>query len=509
MGQLRVIFPDQLSRDLSALEGIDPAHDLILLAETRAEFSAVPHHRQKLAMIFAAMRHFAQTLRAEGLPLRYITLEDPANSGNLHAEILRACAEQGLQRVCATEPGQWSQWHMLQSLAPQLALELRPDQRFLCSRAEFEAWAHGRKQLRMEYFYRQMRQRTGWLMDGSQPLGGSWNFDRENRKPLPRELDLPERLRFAPDALTREVIAMVERQFGQHFGSLAGFGWPVTRTQALQALEHFIAVCLPDFGDYQDAMRAGADFVFHALLAPALNLGLLKARELCEAAVAAEHAPLAAREGFVRQILGWREYVRGIYWLYPDYADSNFLAAERPLPAFYWSGETDLNCLRQCVDATRRNAYAHHIQRLMITGNFALLAGLRPAEVEAWYLAVYADAWEWVELPNTHGMALFADGGLMASKPYAASGAYIQRMSDYCRDCRYDPQLKQGPRACPFNYLYWDFLLRQRERLSGNPRLAMPYRNLARFDADRIAQIEADAATFLAGCVLPAAADGQ
>jgi deoxyribodipyrimidine photolyase-related protein len=294
---------------------------------------------------------------------------------------------------------------------------------------------------------------------------------------------------------------LVQRHFSDHFGQLDNFGWAVTREQALIALDFFVKQALPCFGDYQDAMRSGEDFLFHSALSPYLNLGLLEPKEVCEAAIAAweaGQAPLNAVEGFLRQILGWREFVRGIYALkMPDYAQTNFLEAQRPLPDFYWHGKTRLNCLHECITATQRNAYAHHIQRLMVTGNFALLAGLAPAEVEAWYLMVYADAFEWVELPNTHGMVLHADGGLMASKPYAASGAYIQRMSDYCQGCDYKPSLKTGAQACPFNYLYWDFLIRNRSKLQNNPRLGMPYQSLAKMSQARLQEIQRDASAFL------------
>ena len=347
-----------------------------------------------------------------------------------------------------------------------------------------------------------MRRQTGWLMNGDQPVGDRWNFDSENRKALPRNLQLPARRRFEPDAVTRAVMDLVELHFGDHFGDLESFGWAVTREDAQAALRHFIADCLPQFGDYQDSMKSGEDWLFHAALSPYLNMGLLNPREVCQAALQAYHAgdaSLHAVEGFVRQILGWREYVRGLYWQQmPAYRNTNYLNATRSLPDFYWTAETEMKCLRECLAATRRNAYAHHIQRLMITGNFALLTGLAPAEVEEWYLGVYADAFEWVELPNTHGMTLFADGGLLASKPYAASGAYIQRMSDYCSGCRYDPKIKLGPPACPFNYLYWHFLIVNEDRLKPNPRMAMPYRTLARMTAERRQQITQQAQAFLA-----------
>jgi deoxyribodipyrimidine photolyase-related protein len=296
-------------------------------------------------------------------------------------------------------------------------------------------------------------------------------------------------------------MALVAARFPDHFGDIAPFGWAVTRKDALAALDHFIADCLPRFGDHQDAMKRGAPFLNHAILSPYLNIGLLTAREICTAAEAAwlsGRAPLNSVEGFIRQILGWREYVRGIYWReMPDYPRSNALAAARPLPGFFWSGDTDMACLAEVIGETRRNAYAHHIQRLMVLGNFALLAGIAPAAIEEWFLLVYADAYEWVELPNVHGMAIYADGGLLASKPYAASGAYINRMSDYCAACAYDPTQRIGLRACPFNALYWDFLIRNEARLAGNPRMAMPYRNLARMSADERDLLRRAARTFL------------
>jgi deoxyribodipyrimidine photolyase-related protein len=296
-------------------------------------------------------------------------------------------------------------------------------------------------------------------------------------------------------------MSLVGQRFADHFGDLDSFGWGVTREDARAALQHFVRKCLPKFGPYQDAMKTGADFLFHSALSPYLNCGLLGAREVCEAALGAYKkgsAPLPSVEGFIRQILGWREYVRGIYWMrMPAYAKTNFLNAKRPLPKFYWTGETDMRCLRESIQATRRYAYAHHIQRLMITGNFALLAGVAPAQVEEWYLIVYADAFEWVELPNTHGMALHADGGLLGSKPYAASGAYIDRMSDYCTGCDYDPKVKLGPKACPFNYLYWNFLIVNEKRLKPNGRMAMPYRTLERMPGEQREQILRHARIFL------------
>lgn len=508
MKTLRLVLGDQLTPALSALLDLDPARDVVLMAEVLGEATYVRHHPQKIALIFSAMRHFAAELWARGITVDYIALEDAGNSGTLTGEVARAITRHAPDRLVLTEPGEERVLRMMQDWREELGLpvEIRADTRFIATREDFEAFARGngggRKTFRMEFFYRQMRRKTGLLMEGDTPVGGQWNFDAENRKRLPDALPLPERLRFAPDETTRAVLALVKRRFSHHFGDLEPFGWPVTREEALHALDHFITCALPAFGDYQDAMKRGEDFAFHSLLAPALNIGLLTPMEVCRAAERAYlegDAPLNAVEGFIRQILGWREFVRGLYWHgMPGYAASNALKAKRPLPAFYWTGQTDMACMAECIGATRRNAYAHHIQRLMVTGNFALLAGIEPAQIEEWYLAVYADAFEWVELPNVHGMVMHADGGLLGSKPYAASGAYINRMSDYCRTCRYDPKAKPGPGACPFNALYWNFLHENRARLARNPRMALPYRALDGMDGALLGAHLAAAQGFLA-----------
>ena len=503
MTVLRLVLGDQLSPDLSALDDHDSVRDVVLMMEVMEENTYVRHHKQKIVLVLAAMRQFAETLRQRGLRVDYVKLDAPENTGGFTTEIQRAVARHRPSRIVLTEPSEWRVQSMAESWSALtgLPVEIRPDRRFFASRARFAAWASGRRGWRMEHFYREMRREHRLLMEGDQPAGGEWNYDRVNRKRLPARVVPPARRRFSPDDSTREVIALVERRFPDHFGELHEFGWPVTRPDALRALQDFVEHGLPNFGDFQDAMKAGVPFLYHSLLAPALNLGLLSPREVCQAAEAAWRsggAPLNAVEGFVRQILGWREYVRGVYWtLMPGYADQNAMHATRDLPAFYWTGATDMRCLREAIRSTSRHAYSHHIQRLMLTGNFALLAGIAPREIERWYLAVYADAFEWVEMPNTLGMAIFADGGQMASKPYAASGAYIDRMSDFCAGCAYDVKQKTGAKACPFNYLYWAFLIRQKERLSENPRMAMPYRHLARWSQERKAKILAEADGFL------------
>jgi deoxyribodipyrimidine photolyase-related protein len=503
MTTLRFVLGDHLTRDITSLRDIDKARDVVLLVEAAEETTYVRHHKQKIVFVLSAMRHFAAALVREGIAVDYVRLDDAANAGSFTAELIRAATRHNAQRVVVTEPGEWRVLQAMEAWAEALEIpvDIREDDRFFASHRRFRRWAAGRKTYRMEYFYRELRRETGFLMDGEEPAGGQWNFDHDNRKRLPRGAAVPNRLRFSPDAVTRDVITLVGRRFADHFGDLEPFGWAVTREDALRALDGFVRTCLADFGDYQDAMKSGEPFLFHSVLSPYLNVGLLTVREVCASAEAAWRqgaAPLNAVEGFIRQILGWREYVRGIYWTrMPEYRATNALHADRKLPWFYWSGDTELNCLAQAIGDIRRTAYGHHIQRLMVTGNFALLAGVAPAEIEEWYLSVYADAFEWVELPNVHGMVMSADGGLLASKPYAASGAYINRMSDYCADCAYDPAVKTGPKACPFNYLYWNFLIRNEKPLSANPRMAMPYRTLAGFPAERRAGIVREADAFL------------
>ena len=473
------------------------------MAEVAQEATYVRHHKKKIAFLFAAMRHFAAELRDDGWTVDYVTLDDRRNSGTLAGELRRGLDRHRCDGVLVTEPGEWRLLKALRDLGDHLEvpLEILEDERFICSKDAFSEWAHGRRQLRMENFYRQMRRETGLLMDGDAPAGGRWNFDAENRKPPKTSLLFPGPARFAPDATTTAVLSLVGHRFGDHFGDLTPFWFAVTRDQAESAFEHFLENCLADFGDYQDAMLLDERFLFHSVISLYVNAGLLDALVVCrrvEAAYRAGHVPLNAAEGFIRQIIGWREFVRGIYWLkMPAYGESNFLDHKDPLPGFYWTGDTDMACLRAAIGQTREEAYAHHIQRLMVTGNFAMLAGVDPNAVHEWYLAVYADAYEWVELPNTLGMSQFADGGLLGSKPYAASGNYINKMSDYCASCRYKVKEKSGPEACPFNYLYWHFLDRHRDKLGGNPRLGQIYRTWDRMDEARKLAVRRDARAFL------------
>jgi deoxyribodipyrimidine photolyase-related protein len=475
--RLVLVLGDQLSPEIAALKAADRTRDVVVMAEVMGEGTSVPHHPQKIALILAAMRKFAAGLAADGWRVAYSRLDDPENSQTISGELLRRVAEYGTSEVMATKPGEW---RVLQDLEEvPLRVTVLEDDRFIASEAEFAAWAAGRKQLRMEWFYRDMRRKTGLLMAGDQPAGGQWNFDHDNRKPAKADLLRPRPQGFEPDAAVAEVLDLVEERF-RHFGRLRPFRWATDRAGAMAALQDFIADRLPRFGDEQDAMLEGEPFLSHALISPYLNLGLLGPMEVCRAveeAWKAGRVPLPAAEGFIRQIIGWREYVRGIWSLRgPDYLKGNALGHARKLPAAYWGGETRMACMAAAIGQTRDLAYAHHIQRLMVTGNFALLAGVDPGKVHEWYLSVYIDAFEWVEAPNTIGMSQFADGGLLGSKPYVSSGAYIDRMSDHCGSCHYRVKEKTGDRACPFNLLYWHFLDRHRERFRANPRMGQMYR---------------------------------
>jgi deoxyribodipyrimidine photolyase-related protein len=497
---LVLVLGDQLDVEAAAFDGFDREHDAVWMAEVAGESTHVWSGKPRTALFLAAMRHFALALQSAGRPLHYTRLDTPGNRGSLAAQLRCDIERLKPARLVMTAPGDWRVLQALNAVAEacQLPLEIREDRHFFCSVREFAAHARGRKSLRMEYFYREQRKRHRVLMDPQDedaPLGGQWNFDADNREAFGSAGPgaVPPRCAFEPDALTREVIALVDERFAGHPGRLDSFAWPVTRAQALQSLHAFIAQRLPLFGRYQDAMWPGDPWLYHSHLSAALNLKLLNPREVVAAADAAYHAgqaPLASVEGFIRQILGWREYVRGIYWTQmPEYLERNALGADADLPAWYWTGGTDMACLRDAIEQTLRHGYANHIQRLMVTGLYALMLGVDPKQVHAWYLAVYVDAVEWVELPNTLGMSQYADGGVMGSKPYVATGKYIERMSPHCKGCRYDPALRAGERACPFTTLYWDFLMRHETTMAKNPRMALQVKNLARMKAAQRQQV--------------------
>ncbi|MDF1629367.1 MAG: cryptochrome/photolyase family protein [Alcanivoracaceae bacterium] len=491
MSRLILVLGDQLSAGLSSLATADRLRDTVVMAEVREEASYVPHHPKKIIFLFSAMRHFAAQLRQQGWQVDYYPYQ--MGLASLCDALQQSAAKYQAEEVVITRCGEWrldQQMHQQWPAKLGIPITLLEDHRFLCSHADFQHWAAGRKQLRMEYFYREMRQRSGLLMTATgDPEGGRWNFDSENRSRYDGTPACPAPLHFSPDPITTEVTELVKHEFSHHFGDAEPFVFAVTREQALIALHYFIDNALPWFGDYQDAMSLHHDHLFHSLLSVYLNAGLLLPLETCQAVEQAWRdgkAPLNAVEGFIRQILGWREYVRGIYWLkMPDYSKQNALASQQPLPALYWGAPTKMRCIGEAVRATREHAHAHHIQRLMVTGNLALLLGVDVEEIHSWYLAVYADAYEWVELPNTLGMVMHADGGMLGSKPYAASGKYIQRMSDYCGQCHYNVATSENSDSCPLNALYWHFISRHQERFSGHPRMAMIYRNWQRMDEDK------------------------
>lgn len=488
--RLLLVLGDQLDGEAPVLQDLDTRHDAILMVEAVEEAEHVPSHRQRTVAFLAAMRHFALERVQAGYRVEYVELGDYPNGGVLAEEVGRAVERLRPAQLDFVRPGEWRILEALEALRSELDVPLRmhEDPHFYLAPQEFATWASGRKTLVLEHFYRAMRRRLDVLVDeDGQPEGGTWNFDRENRRPYREAAPPPPPHHFEPDATTNDVIRLVNERFPGAPGRLVSFRWPVTPATARQALEDFVRHRLPRFGDYQDAMVTGAPWMFHALLSVPLNLKLLNPRVAVAAVIEAYEeglAPLNAVEGFVRQLIGWREFIRGVYWLAgPRYGERNALAQHGLLPQLYWTGATEMNCLRQCVGEVLEHGFGHHIQRLMVTGNFALIAGVNPRAISDWYLAMYVDAVDWVTLPNTLGMAMHADGGMVGTKPYAASGRYIERMSDYCRGCRYRPGARTGPDACPFTVFYWDFLLRNEDRLRGNQRMALPLKNAARFEA--------------------------
>ena len=487
--RLVIVLGDQLNRDSTVFDDFDRSADVVWMAEVAAEANHVWSHKARVALFLAAMRQFRDKLLSQQFRVDYQEWECPEANDDFAGALKASIERLQPRRLVMVQAGEWRVEQLIERTARQagLSLEMLPDRHFLGTLEEFDLYAKGRKQLRQEFYYRQLRLKHEVLLaDDGKPLGGKWNYDASNRgsfgKSGPGHLPQPPTFRY--NDTTKDVLRLVNERLAGHPGSLESFNWPVTPSQAERAMESFLEHRLPSFGQYQDALWTDEPFLYHSLLSSSLNLKLLdplKVVRRAEEAYHSGHAPLESAEGFIRQILGWREYVRGIYWRFmPEYLERNYLGADRPLPDFYWTGETDMNCLHQAIGQTLQHGYAHHIQRLMITGLFALLLGVQPQAVHQWYLAVYVDAVEWVELPNTLGMSQYADGGVMASKPYCASGKYIQRMSNYCSGCRYNPAKATGPDACPITTLYWDFLARNSKKLSGNNRMTMQLKNAER-----------------------------
>ncbi len=487
------VLGDQLWANQSALQSGVPQEMPVLMIESWQHGQELPFHLQKLVLVWSAMRHFAEELRQAGWTVTYAQAED------FKAPLLEWIQQYQITELRLMTPTDRPFTQLIQRLDLPCSVTFTPSNRFIWQDQEFIDWARSRKRLRMEDFYREGRQRFNILMEGDQPVQGRWNFDRENRKPPKGKLTLPEALWFEPDAMTQDVIDWVQRspvfKASQTYWSIESFQWGVTREQALQVLDFFIQTRLSDFGPYQDAMVTGEQTMWHAMLSPYLNLGLLHPLEVVQAAEQAYYAnqdtwEINSVEGFVRQVMGWREYIHGIYiHMEEEYPQRNWFNHRQPLPDFYWTGETPMNCLSQILAQVKQTGYAHHIQRLMVLNNFALIAGISPQELQDWFHAAFIDAYDWVMQPNVIGMGQFADGGMMASKPYAASANYINTMSDYCKPCRYNPRDRLTENACPFNFMYWDFLARHYDQLKKNYRMGQILRNLERIPAAELEQI--------------------
>ncbi len=487
------ILGDQLWSGQAALQRCQPAESPVILIESLAHVRLRPYHRQKLVLVWSAMRHFAAELRMAGWDVTYVAAaSDFASALEEWIQIRKITELQVMQ------PADRPFTQVIQSLQLPCPITLIPNNHFLWSDSEFQQWASKRKRLLLEDFYREGRKRFGILMQDGQPIGGMWNLDKENRKPPKQGLNPPQPLWIEPDSITQDTIAQVRSLDLPLYGDLEPFRWAVTRTQALHILTDFIDHRLPIFGPYEDAMVTGQDILWHSVLSPYLNLGLLQPLEVVQAAEQALHdraLPLNSVEGFIRQVMGWREYMHGLYtYVDSDYPQRNWFNHHHPLPNFFWTGETEMNCLRQVLAQVQRTGYAHHIQRLMILSNFALIVGISPQELEDWFHAAFIDAYDWVMQTNVIGMGQFADGGLLASKPYASSANYINTMSDYCRGCVYNPKVRTGDHACPFNTFYWDFLIRHRTVLTSQGRMSMILKNIDRFTLDEIAEIRQQAA---------------
>lgn len=493
------VLGDQLWADQSALSSClyQREQTPVIFIESFHHAQELPYHLQKLVLVWSAMRHFAEELRACGWSVTYTQAAD------FQTPLLNWIEQYQITQLRVMAPTDRPFAKLIQSLELPCCVTFTPNNRFIWSDEEFNSWASSRKRLIMEDFYREGRQRFDILMVGEQPAGGRWNFDRENRKPPKGKLNLPEAVWFEPDSITTDVINLVKQseafKDSKDYWQVEPFRWGVTRQQALLVLQFFVQTRLSNFGPYQDAMVTGEQTMWHAMLSPYLNLGLLHPIEVVRAAEQAydenqDEWELNSVEGFIRQILGWREYMHGVYvYMGDDYPERNWFNHTHPLPAFYWTGETQMNCLHHVLTQVKEIGYAHHIQRLMVLNNFALIAGISPQELEDWFHAAFIDAYDWVMQTNVIGMGQFADGGMMASKPYAASANYINNMSNYCKNCAYNPRVRIGENACPFNFFYWDFLARHYDKLKNNHRMTQILRNLERIPANELQAMRSQA----------------
>lgn len=495
--RLVVICGDQLDTNSSVFDGFDPSTDAVLLTEAFEEATYVWQHKRRLVFFFAAMRGFRDALREQGFPVLYNALDDEDAPRTLADGLTRAIKAHTPDKIILARPGDYRVREALSNAADaaECALTLHEESHFLTTPADFRAFKEGRKRFILEDFYRQIRRQTGYLMDGDKPVGGAWNYDKDNRETFKKEGPglVPRRETFPPCARTQAVIDMVAERFPDAPGSLDGFAEPVTRADALVALDDFITHRLCDFGSFQDAMWEGASTLYHSRLSAVMNVKLLNPHEVCEAAIAAYEdgrAPLNSVEGFVRQIIGWREFTRGVYWTeMPGYADLNGLNATNDVPAFFWTGDTEMACLRDALTKLLATGYAHHIERLMLMGLYLQLHGTDPFKAHEWHMALYLDAIDWVSMPNMLGMSQHGDEGIVGTKPYCASGAYINRMGHYCKGCRFDPKIAHGENACPFTTLYWDFLARHEDKFASNRRMKLQINNLRRKDETDLREI--------------------
>lgn len=499
---LRLILGDQLNSGHSWFNDCDD-EIIYVMMEIRQETDYVTHHIQKVVAFFASMRNFRDWLTERGHKVHYLTLDDPDNQQDLSENITRIIEEKKCLRFEYLQPDEYRLDQQLEELCAQLDIETTclESEHFLTSRDELAIF-FGEKKYLMETFYRHIRKQNGWLMENDKPVGGRWNYDKENRKSLPKSKEVLKPKLFDHDVT--ELVELLQSEGVSTIGKIEAkhFIWPAERSECLAILGFFFKECFSDYGRYQDAMHTDYWSLFHSRISFALNSKMLNPREVVDKAITyyEEHdeVDIAAVEGFIRQIIGWREFMRGVYWAeMPEYARCNKLNHQRSLPAFYWSGKTKMNCLKHAISQSLQHAYAHHIQRLMITGNFALLAGIHPDKVDEWYLGIYIDAIEWVEITNTRGMSQFADGGIFATKPYVSSANYINKMSNYCLSCHYSHKEKVGNAPCPFNSLYWQFLERHRSAFKNNRRMSMMYSLLDKMDSGEKMKILQQAEEYL------------